>query len=188
MKSQLSLFSEELYEYFFLIQPDSKTSKEVKLYKHIMNSSIPLSGENLRSVPHLSLFKWTARAGLDEYIINKTEKALKNKPGFKVKLDGLDIYHHGQIKKSLVLKVKNPLPIESVNKSLISEFKFHPYKIRPHITIARSVPVRDFDKLSNSLINQFDYKGEFLCNKITILKKMLGAGKNYVVLHETVLN
>lgn len=187
MYGQLSLFSEELNEYFFLIQPDQKTEKEVKHYKHIMNSSIHLSNENLWSVPHMSLFKWTTGAGMDDYIIQKSERALKNKGSFQVKLDGLDIYHHG-IKKSLVLKVKNPQPIEVVNRSLTSEFKFRPHKIRPHITIARSIPVNDFNKLSHSLINQFDYKGEFTCSKITILKKVVGQDQRYITLHETELN
>ena len=186
MYGQLNLFSEEIHEYFFLIQPDQKTEKEVKLYKRIVNSSIHLSPENLWSVPHLSLFKWTTSAGIDDYIIQKTEKALKDRKGFKVELDGLDVYAHGNIKRSLVLKVKNPQPIMSVNKSLTSEFKFRPHKIRPHISIVRSINVNDFDKLSS--LNQFDYKGEFTCNKITILKKVLGQDQKYVTLHEAVLN
>lgn len=187
MNGQLNLFNEETYEYFFLIQPDQRTEKEVKLYKRIMNSSIHLSKENLWSVPHLSLFKWKANYSMDEFVIRKATQALKNVEGFKVKLDGLDVYSHGHVKKSLVLKVKNPAPIKSVNKSLLDEFKFNSHKISPHITIAKSIPVSDFNKLSYSL-EQFNYRGEFLCNKITILKKMLGEDKNYVVLHEAVLN
>jgi len=187
MNGQLNLFGEEAYEYFFLIRPDQKTDKEVKLYKRIVNSSIHLSYENLWSVPHLSLFKWKANGSMDDFIIEKTTKALKDTTGFTVKLDGIDIYHHGSVKKSLVLKVKNPEPIRIVSKSLVNAFKFQSRKISTHITIVRSIPVEEFDKLSYSLI-QFDYKGEFWCNKITILKKMAGRDKNYVVLREVVLN
>jgi 2'-5' RNA ligase len=186
MYGQLNLFSNEVHEYFFLIQPDQKTEKEVKLYKRIVNSSIHLSNENLLSVPHLSLFKWATSSSLDDYIIQKTEKALKNKGEFKIKLDGLDVYSHGSIRKSLVLKVKDPQPIESVNRSLTNEFRFKPHKIRPHISIVRSIPVNDFEKISP--LEQFDYKGEFTCNKITVLKKAGGQDQKYVVLHEAPLN
>ncbi|PBQ32986.1 hypothetical protein CNR22_14780 [Sphingobacteriaceae bacterium] len=185
MTGQLNLFSDELYEYFFLIQPDQKTEKEVKLYKRIVNSSIHLSAENLWSVPYLSLFKWTVNYSMDEFIIRKTTEALKNTEGFKIKLDGVDVYHHGQVKKSLVLKIKNPAPIKSVNRSLLEEFKCNAHKISPHITIVKSIPNIDFKKLNS--LDQFDYKGEFDCNKITILKKMIGSDQKYVVLHEAAL-
>jgi len=187
MNAQLNLFNEEMFEYFFLIQPDPKTEKEVKLYKRIVNSSIHLSPDNLFSVPHLSLFKWRVNYSMDDFIIRKTSQALKNVAGFKVKLDGLDVYHHGHVKKSLVLKVKNPTPIKSVNKSLIDEFNCKVSKISPHIPIVRSIPSSDYNKLIYSL-NQFNYKGEFDCNKITILKKMIGIDNKYVVLHEASLN
>jgi 2'-5' RNA ligase len=187
MIGQLNLFNEEMHEYFFLIQPDPKTEKEVKLYKRIVNSSIHLSKENLWSAPHLSLFKWTVNCSMDDFIICKTDKALKDIAGFKVQLDGVGVYSHGNIKKSLVLKIKNPEPIRSVNKSLVHAFNFRSRKISPHITIVSSIPVTDFNKLAYSL-NQFNYKGEFLCNKITILKKIHGENKNYIVLHEAALN
>ena len=186
MNDQLNLFGEEMYEYFFLIQPDIKTDREVKLYKRLVNGCIHLSGENLWSAPHLSLFKWTANYSMDDYIISKTEKALRDTPGFKVKLDGVDVYHHGTVKKSLVLKVKNPEPIRTVNKNLLQEFRFRQRKISPHITIVRAIPAGDFNKLND--LRQFDYRGEFSCNKITVLKKMIGVDKRYVVLHEAALN
>lgn len=186
MSAQLNLFHQEMYEYFFLIQPDQKTEKEVKLYKRIVNSSIRMSRENLWSVPHLSLFKWTTNYNMDDYIIDKASKALKNISGFKVKLDGVDVYHHGHVKRSVVLKVKNPEPIRSVNRSLGNEFQFQNRRISPHISIVRSIPLQDFNKITP--LNQFDYKGEFLCNKITILKKMIGEDKTYVMLHEAELN
>jgi 2'-5' RNA ligase len=182
---QLNIFGEDVYEYFFLIQPDQKTEKEVKLYKRIVNGYIHLSAENRWSVPHLSLFKCTANCSMDEAIISKASQALKNVEGFKVKLDGVDVYHHGLIKKSLVLKVKNPAPIKSLNKSLSEEFKGPSDKLSPHITIVRAIPTNDFKKLNS--LEQFNYKGEFDCKKVTILKKMVGSDKNYVVLHEAAL-
>lgn len=187
MKGQLDLFSVESYEYFFLIQPDKITDREVRLYKRIVNSSIYLSYENLWSVAHLSLFKWRVNYSVDAFIIEKLTKALEGIGGFMIKLDGLEIFHHRSEKRSLVLKVKNPESIQIVSKILEKEFKFRERSSSPHITIVRSIPVKEFDKLGNSL-NQFDYKGEFLCNKITILKKQVGQDKHYVVLHEAMLN
>jgi 2'-5' RNA ligase len=187
MYSQLNLFSQEIHEYFFLIRPDPKTEREVRLYKHMVGGSIPLSLENRWSAPHLSLFKWTTGAGMEEEIIRKTGKALQHREGFTVQLDGLDVYTHGNIKKTLVLKVKDPGPIVSVNQSLVSAFRFRPGGIRPHITIVQSIPVNQFHKISCSL-SQFDYRGEFSCNKITILKKVIGEDPKYRLFHEARLN
>lgn len=186
MKDQLNLFDEERFEYFFLIQPDMKTDREVRSYKMIVNNTISLSNENIWSVPHLSLFKWQVNGGIDNYVIQKASNALKNLHAFKVKLDGVDIFTHGSTKRSLVLKVANPDPIRGINRSLINEFNFKEQSLLPHITIARSIPVNDFNKL-NYNFNQFNYKGEFLCNKISILKKKMGVNEKYILLHEAKL-
>jgi 2'-5' RNA ligase len=187
MEVQLNLFEEETHEYFFLIQPDLKTEREVKFYKRIVNGSIPLSKENLWSIPHLSLFKRTVNYSMDDHIIRQTTKALEGKRRFMIRLDGLDVYNHGNIKRSLVLKVKNPTPIRSINRSLREVFKFRVPEISPHITIVRSIPLNEFNKIVRSL-DQFNYRGEFFCNKITILKKVAGLDKNYKVLYEADLN
>jgi 2'-5' RNA ligase len=187
MNDQPNLFNEESYEYFFLIHPDSRTEQEVKYYKRVVNGSIRLSHENLWSVPHLSLFKWKVSASLDDYIIRKMDNALKGTGGFKIKLDGVDVYRHGHVKRSLVLKVKNPAPIRAVTNSLIHEFNFRSHKLSPHISIVRAIPEKDFEKLGTAL-NKFDYKGEFLCNKVTVLKRVSGGDHKYIKLHEAVLH
>lgn len=187
MTDQLSLFETKLHEYFFLIPPDQRTKQEVTFLKGIANNLINLSEENLWSVPHLSLFKCMVGYSIDDLIIRKTAKALKNIHSFKIKLDGLEVFTHKSSKKTLVLKIKNPDPINTINKSLTDEFYFRPHTLLPHITIAKSINQSDFGKLSYSL-NKFDYKGEFLCNKIIILKKVIGENKRYSVLHEAALN
>lgn len=187
MQDQLSLFGEERYEYFFLIQPDTNTDKQVRSYKRMLNDTIKLSSENLFSVPHLSLFKWQVEGGIDSYIIQKTTEALKNVSRFKIRLGGVDIYTHGSAKRSLVLKVDNAESVKAVNRTLINEFHFQEQSYQPHITIARSIPTDDFNKLGYKF-NQFNYKGEFFCDKVSILKKPMGEGKRYVLLHEAKLN
>lgn len=183
MQEQLSLFEEERFEYFFLIQPDPGTDRAVRSYKQVLNETIPLSSENLWSVPHLSLFKWQVNSGMDDYIIRKTTEALSGAGGFVVRMGGLDIYTHGPDKRSLVLRVDNPDAVKTLNRSLIREFQLREFVWQPHITIARSIPTTDFNKLGYKF-NQFNYKGEFYCNKVVILKKKIGEGEKYILLHE----
>lgn len=187
MSNQLSLFQGKLHHYFFLISPDQQTKEQVKFLKGLANNLINLSEENLWSVPHLSLFKCTVRYSIDDLVIQKTRMALKNIRSFNVKLDGLDVVSQGKSKKNLHLKIKNPDPIKDINRSLTSEFHYRQHDLVPHISIAKSINLSDYGKLSYSL-NKFDYKGEFLCNKIVILKKVFGENKGYSKLYEASLN
>lgn len=183
MQAQLNLFEEEGYEYFFLIQPDAKLDREVRSYKRLLNEKITLSDDNLYAVPHLSLFKWQVNTSMDQYIIQKTTEALHSLGGFMIRLGGVDVFTHGPEKRSLVLKVDNAETVKGLSRSLIHTFKFREHNWQPHITIARSIPTADFNKL-NYKFNQFNYKGEFYCDRVVILKKPMGEGKKYVLLHE----
>lgn len=183
MQEQLSLFEEERFEYFFLIYPDAKTDREVRSYKRSLNELIPLSTENLWSVPHLSLFKWQVNAGMDDFIVRKSTEALAGIGGFNVRMGGVDVYTHGPDKRSLVLKVDNADSVKALNRSLLREFHFRELVWQPHITIARSVPTAEFNKLGYKF-GPYNYKGEFYCDKVSILKKKIGEGEKYILLHE----
>lgn len=175
------------YEYFFLISTDESTRKIVQLNKSRVNELIDLPKENLRSIPHLSLFKLVINRGTDDLIIRKAATALKHTARFTVAIDGSEVYVHGNVARSLVLKIKDPQPIITLNKSLMSEFNLRSGRFSPHITIARSIPINEFNKLSGSL-SQFNYKGEFVCNKITVLRKVIDKDSKYQLLHELYLN
>jgi 2'-5' RNA ligase len=181
------LLNRVFYEYFFLIRPDEKTIQMVLEGKRKINELIGISKENQYSVPHLSLFKLIRYKCSDELIIQKGSTALKNCAGFRMAFDGCDVFVHGNVSRSLVLKITDPQPILNLNKSLLNEFDLQGGRFSPHITIAKSVPLKDFNKLSGSL-NQFNYKGEFFCDKVTVLKKVVGEDTQYNKFHELQLN
>ncbi len=189
MDEQLDLFGKQkLHEYFITISPDQRTSERVKLSKMAFNNLIALSQENLWSVPHLSLFRFQAPFNSDEAVIRKMNRVLAGAGSFKVEVGGLDVLDHGNVKKTIVYKIRDAEKIKSLQSSISKEFRYRsPSKFTPHITIARNIPMPDFNRLVHSL-KHFDYKGEFMCHKITVLKKVLGESKTYSLFYEAKLN
>jgi 2'-5' RNA ligase len=197
MQAQMNLFDEaapqekrdRMADYFFLISPDQATSKGVRALKEKMYSRIQVSQASLRSLSHISVFKCRYPDNCEALLIGMAEGALKEINGFKVRLDGWDIYKHGQASRSLVLRIGDPGPIETLRRSLLKKFRFHDRRTVPHLTIARAVPTRNFNKVF-SFLPEFDYRSEFFCDKVTILKKMVDGDKDqpYRVVHQALLS
>jgi len=185
MNGQQNLFSESLYDYLFVIEPDPATATLIRQLKQLLHDRIVLSWANLNSKPHLSLFEFQNVESAEEEIIRKTAALLKNTGPFPVGLDGLVVFEHGKVSRSLVLKIKDPKAIVTLHHALRREIHLKPRKITPHATIARDIPAAAFAKLES--IDEFDYKGAFDCSKITLLKKISGGKASFKPLHEFTL-
>ncbi|CAL1520690.1 2'-5' RNA ligase family protein [Chitinophaga sp. MM2321] len=180
---QLTLFDYEdiRQEYFILISPGKFIIEKVKQLKKILHEKIRLSQTNRRSVAHISLFKFIYKDD-DLSVINRVTRAVTQQHPFMVKLNGAGMYRHGNVTKTLILKLGNPYPVKVLQQLISREFNKRK-KIDPHITIARSVLNEAFDKIT---VSEFDYYDEFLCDRITILKKPI-AGGSYISLAEIFL-
>jgi 2'-5' RNA ligase len=191
MNKQLSLFKETIspafFEYFFIIPPDDETANHVKFLKRKLDKTINLSSENLFSKAHISLFNRQSKNSTDNYIINTTTKALHNKEKFGVKIKGINIFDHST-SKSLVLQIENIDSITEIHRTLLHSFNIPFHQINPHITIARSVSVQEFIKINQSL-NEFNYTGEFACERIRILKRTITGSERgkYEILFDVLL-
>jgi 2'-5' RNA ligase len=174
--NQLNLFHYEMVpvrgtSYFIIISPIEKVKEVVRTAKEILSDQISLSITNLRSIAHISLMKFTAPDD-DERVIKQMKTMLTSFPAFDIVLGGSDIFKHGEQSKSLVLKIDNPGPIHQLHMLLLSAFRFRSSrKINPHITIARAIPMEDFNKID---LSAFNYRDSFLCQEITVLKKAPG--------------
>ncbi|SEW01913.1 2'-5' RNA ligase family protein [Chitinophaga arvensicola] len=177
--NQLSLFHCEMTpargaSYFIILSPIERVKEVVKSAKEMLGSQIPLSGTNMKAVAHISLMKFTA-ADDDERIIKQIVSVLSSFPCFDVIVAGNITFKHGEESRSLVLKIDNPGPIQWLHMLLLSAFSPRSSKkITPHITIARSIPTADFEKID---LSAFNYHDSFLCQEITVLKKAPGDRK-----------
>jgi 2'-5' RNA ligase len=183
----LTLFNDRPCEYSWLIKPGDIVSQKTMCFKEVLQDSIGLSVFNRKSLPHISLVKKEYDYELDDFIRDKTINALKGIKSFKIVMGGAEVFKHGDVSRTLVLKVNDPEPIQKINKKIRAEFNFKQKKLLPHVTIARSIPLSDFNKLPTSL-NEFDCRDEFICNKITILKKFTEESKGYDLFYEVQLN
>lgn len=187
MTEQAVLSAQKVHEYFFLIRPDEWTIRQVKLYREKLNAIIVLSDENLYSAPYLSLFKHHFHQPVDRIITTRSRAGISDITPIKIVIEGCEVFAHGNISRSVVLKIKHPEPLVQLRRSLMSQFSLPPAKVTPHITIAKSIRLDDFNKISD-VLPEFNFQNEFVCDKITILKKIVGETKNYQLFQQVGLS
>lgn len=188
MPTQLSLFNIEKEttntskEYFFIISFNESIKQDIKLLKKnlfdIINNETSHNIYNRNSIAHISIQKIFVKEDSDNRIVEWADKSIGKFSCFSVKINGIDIFTHGQSSKTIFYKIENHQPILDINGLFPFQNKF-----TPHLTLARSLTLDDFNKISDKL-SSFDYRKEFLCDRITILVRTSG---KYSVLHEVVL-
>lgn len=170
---QLSLFgpdpvpiAPDRCDYFVLISPPPAIIRQIAAMKKTLHKTVPIGDQNLHSIAHISLFRMLVPEN-DDLVLQKVRHALAHLYCFTITFNGAELFVHGSTKKSLVIKIENPEPIRMIHAFITREFRT-PKKITPHLTIARNIPVRYADKINPE---DFYFYGEFLCDRITILKK-----------------
>ncbi|KOS06786.1 hypothetical protein AM493_12705 [Flavobacterium akiainvivens] len=191
--NQISLFPEAVYEYFVLLSPSDAVIADVDNMKQQLHEMIGLDSGNLNSVAHISLYK---QEGLDAAVVKSAaRRALSGQKKFPVKIAGHDFFKSGE-KRTLYLKIENPEPIDAIYNLLCPPKKPAkqinrqisildrpgkklppPRTINPHITIARNIAVEDFERIED--FTPFDYQNEWLCEKVTILRRPVGTDKHF---------
>lgn len=191
--NQISLFPEAVYEYFVLLSPSDEIKADVDSMKQQLHEMIGLDVSNLNSVAHISLYK---QAGMDAAVVKASaKKALAGQKKFTVKIGGYGIYKSGD-KHTLHLKIEDPEPIDTIFNLLCPPKRApkkidrqisildrpgktlpKPKSINPHITIARNIDTRDFERIEDFTF--FEYYNEFVCESVTILRRPEGSDKHF---------
>lgn len=176
-KGQILLFPPpQLTEYFVLLSPSEEIKKETTKLKKKLYKMIGRETENSKSVAHISLFK--TKWEHDKHVLERVRKSISEQKEFSVSINGTDVYDHGTKAKTLYLKVENPKPIQSLYEAFKEEFKIK-NGFNPHLTIEQNIPLADFEKIQENL-DVFNYKNEWICDKVTILKKKENGGYKIV--------
>lgn len=159
---QLDIFGSEIYEYLFVIEPDQKTTEKIIQFRTLIHNVVPLSEEILHSKPHISVCYFKASNFSDEFILEKSNQVLSSIRSFDLQLDGAEQWNNG----TLILRINPDENILELQKQLSGAFKGVIKNF--HLTIARNIPNELLYQLP---IDSFDYKTEFKCESIYILKK-----------------
>ncbi|ALM49456.1 hypothetical protein AMR72_11430 [Flavobacterium psychrophilum] len=181
--AQLTLFNENVYEYFVLLSPSDAIKEAVDGLKEQLHTLIGLEDYNRKSVAHVSLFKMRATA--DNQVLKLVKKVASSQEPFTIKLDGHEVLKHGGVSRTLCLKIENPDPVNNLvelldpkpiakksyrQTSILDKAPRAKKVIHPHVTIARTIATADFERIED--LTAFDYHDEWLCDRITILKRL----------------
>ncbi len=196
--AQLSLFTETVYEYLILLSPSDAIKEEVDRMKVVLHGMIGLEGYNRNSIAHVSLF--TTEAADNGPVIRLVKKVAAGVQPFTVSLSGHEVLKHGSVARTLCLKIENPEPISTLmallnpapqpkrsyrQTTILDKPKRAKKTIYPHITIARNIATADFERIED--LTTFDYTDEWLCERITILRRVAGSTGHFSPVSEVVL-
>lgn len=184
--AQLTLFQENVYEYFVLLSPNEAIKEAVDGLKDQLHAMIGLEDFNRKSIAHISLFK--TRAVADTQVLKLIKKAAAAQQPFTIKLDGHEVLKHGNVSRTLCLKIEDPEPINNLmalldpkpeakksyrQTSILDKPQRAKKVIHPHVTIARNISTSDFDRIED--LTPFDHQAEWLCDRITVLRRLDGS-------------
>jgi 2'-5' RNA ligase len=190
---QFSLFPETLYEYHILLSPSDAIKEDVDNLKQQLHELIGIAARDLQSIAHITLLKMEAFESTDVKV--QIKKAVTGFSKFTIKVNGHSQFENGS-ERTVVLKIDNPHAIDDlvaaikkpnrkrapkvVNRqtSIIdkpSVFKPKKLGMTPHITIARNIPASDLEKIED--LTPFEYTNEWVCDRITIRRRIAGTDK-----------
>lgn len=190
---QFSLFPETLYEYHILLSPSDAIKEDVDNLKQQLHELIGIAPRDLQSIAHITLHKMEAFESTDVKALIK--KAVTGVTKFTIKVNGYDKFEHGS-ERTFYLKVENPHPVDELASAIKNPKKkrapkvvnrqtsivdkpsdLKPKKLGmvPHITIARNIPASDLEKIED--FTPFEYTNEWVCDRITIRRRLANTDK-----------
>ena len=133
-------------DYLLLLSPGEHVKKIVKEHK-LHAANIIGKYESMHSIAHISIKKMPRqKAFISEPALMALNKSLHTLPPITLTIDGFDYFNHGDDYKTIYARLRSnhitTLWFKTLKKHLtIKEFMV------PHITIARNIPVAQFNKL-----------------------------------------
>ena len=186
--AQLTLFPETKYEYHVFVSPPKNVIEDVAGLKNKLKSMIGMAPYN-ETPAHITLAAFDAYESAD--VKENIRNALSGLRSFPIKIKGYDTFTHSN---TLHLKVINPETLDDIAFSIKSQKKVRKQTrqtsildpkrqvkrqpvITPHITIARNIPHDDYGRIGD--FSAFEYTTEWLCDKITVRRRICGSENNF---------
>lgn len=171
-KNQLDLFGPQIwYEYLLVISPDKPVSEAMALRKQKVRSLVGDDASYLNSRAHISLLTFLHTE--HEMIMKRVKDVVSRQNSFTVKLNGAAFFEPTPEAKTLYVRVTEKLVIQSLTEKL-REIIGRGKKSNPHLTIAGGISSKNHQVI-NGAIAEFKFDGEFLCEGITVLRRLKDA-------------
>jgi 2'-5' RNA ligase len=174
--NNIALEQETLYDYLLVVNPGTNVTNDVAALKKMIAQELGMYGSRL-SQAHISLFRSVFPERFQDDFVQLLDNIASKQSGFTLYTSRFDHFEHGPDKRTIYINVANPKPLAELHKRILQEFEIAPGTFKPHITIARAIATREFDKVYDHFYNQV-FVRSFQCRSFMLLRKP-AAGGNY---------
>ena len=146
--------------FFLLISPTDSVVEYVSSLKKFVRATIGHEFDSFNSKAHLTLFQYFDFHN-ESKLYSFQERISDFKP-FQIHIEGFKTFNNS---RTIFLDIKFICEICALAERLGHSVRY------PHITIAKNLPPKDFNLVWSEL-QKFWYKNEFLCDHVTVLKRI----------------
>ena len=156
-------------DFMILLSPSDKIKALVAGHKQYALGIIG-NYESMHSIAHISIKKMhRQKSFLTEPAIRSLNPKLATIPSVTLSIDGFDYFNHGEDFKTIYAKISSSPEVTQWFKMLKKHLNMKEFMV-PHITIARNIPVSDFDRLWPHF-KAIKWSESFMVNELTVLQK-----------------
>ncbi|HEY0244458.1 MAG TPA: 2'-5' RNA ligase family protein [Mucilaginibacter sp.] len=156
-------------DYMLLLSPTQHVKDLVKEHKEY-SANVIGKYESMHSIAHVSIKKMPRqKAFLTEPSLLALNKGLKTLPPITLTIDGFDYFNHGDDYKTIYARLRTNHITTLWFKTLKKHLNMKEFMV-PHITIARNIPVTDFNKLWPHF-KAINWVENFTVNELTVLQR-----------------
>ncbi len=156
-------------DFLILLSPSDKVKASVAEHKQYAFSVIG-KYESMQSIAHISIKKMhRQKSFLTEPAIRALTPKLNAVAPITLTISGFEYFNHGEDYKTIYAKIVSTPEVSQWFKELKKHLNIKEFMV-PHITIARNIPVSDFNLLW-PYFKELKWNETFTVNELTILEK-----------------
>jgi hypothetical protein len=156
-------------DFMILLSPPDKVKVLVRDHK-LQAAKIIGDYESMHSIAHISIKKMhRQKSFLTTPLILGLNTKLAAIPPITLTIDGFDYFNHGEDFKTIYAKISTPPEVTQWFKTLKKHLNIKEFMV-PHITIARNIPVSDFNLLWPHF-KAVKWSDSFTVNELLVLEK-----------------
>jgi len=156
-------------DYLLLLSPNDRVKALVKEHKQYASEIIG-KYESMHSIAHISIKKMPRqKAFMTEPALLTLDKTLRAMPPITLTIDGFDYFNHGEDYKTIYAKLRSNHLTTLWFKTLKKHLNMKEFMV-PHITIARNIPVAQFNQLWPHF-KAINWVENFTVNELTVLQR-----------------
>ena len=156
-------------DFMILLSPSDKVKELVREHK-LYAAEVIGNYESINSIAHISIKKMPRQKSfLTEPALLALNPKLATISPVTLSIDGFDYFNHGEDFKTIYAKIRSTPEVSAWFKNLKRHLSIKEFMV-PHITIARNIPVGDFNELWPHF-KAIKWAENFTVTELTVLQK-----------------